>query len=161
MEKIYLLLRNNQQSGPYSLEEILQAGLKPFDLVWVQGKSAAWQYPAEVPSLQPHVSATPQPESPYQPISTSLMESGTLGASKNVFVSMPHKERTFNVQSPAERSNAGMASNEQPSYRDNPVVDNEPERQHSVKMENDRAAMKASGSYDYFRNQNKKPSNNF
>jgi hypothetical protein len=49
----YLLLRNNKESGPYSLDDLMQLGLKAYDLVWVQGKSAAWRYPSEVDELKP------------------------------------------------------------------------------------------------------------
>jgi hypothetical protein len=48
----YLLLRNNKESGPYSLEGLIQLGLKPYDLVWVEGRSAAWRYPSEVEDLK-------------------------------------------------------------------------------------------------------------
>ncbi|MEJ0105058.1 MAG: hypothetical protein WDO19_22010 [Bacteroidota bacterium] len=48
----YLLLRNNKESGPYSLEGLVQLGLKPYDLVWVEGRSAAWRYPSEVDDLK-------------------------------------------------------------------------------------------------------------
>ena len=48
----YLLLRNNKHSGPYTLEALIQLGLKPYDLVWVEGKSAAWRYPSEVEDLK-------------------------------------------------------------------------------------------------------------
>jgi len=48
----YLLLRDNKNSGPYSLEALIQLGLKPYDLVWVEGKSAAWRYPSEVEDLK-------------------------------------------------------------------------------------------------------------
>jgi hypothetical protein len=44
----YLLLRDNKQSGPHSLEEMKAKGFKKYDLVWVEGKSAAWRYPGEV-----------------------------------------------------------------------------------------------------------------
>ncbi len=44
----YLLLRDNKESGPYSFEEIRQKGFKAYDLVWIEGKSAAWRYPSEV-----------------------------------------------------------------------------------------------------------------
>jgi hypothetical protein len=74
MQKVYLLLRSNKQTGPYSLEELLQLNLKPFDLVWVDGRSAAWQYPSEIPSLKPFVPETPQTNAPFQPIATSAME---------------------------------------------------------------------------------------
>jgi len=48
---MYSLLRNNKQSGPYSLDELTTMGLKAYDLVWVDGKSAAWRYPCEVAEL--------------------------------------------------------------------------------------------------------------
>lgn len=48
---MYLLLRNNKQTGPYSLEELKTMGLKAYDLVWIEGKSAAWRYPCEIDEL--------------------------------------------------------------------------------------------------------------
>lgn len=35
----YLLLRDNREKGPYSLNELLELGLKPYDLVWIEGKA--------------------------------------------------------------------------------------------------------------------------
>lgn len=49
----YLLLRDNKESGPYTMDDLLVVGLKPYDLVWIQGKSAAWRYPSEVEELKP------------------------------------------------------------------------------------------------------------
>src|SRR6266542_21234 len=46
--KQYRLLRNNKESGPYSAEELIQLGFKPYDLIWADGKSAAWRYPGEI-----------------------------------------------------------------------------------------------------------------
>lgn len=48
----YLLLRDNKQSGPYTTDELIAKGIKPYDLVWIEGKSAAWRYPSEVDELQ-------------------------------------------------------------------------------------------------------------
>ena len=59
----YLLLRSNKQSGPYSLQQLVSFGLKPYDLVWVEGKSAAWRYPSEVDLLKDYAPATE--EQPY------------------------------------------------------------------------------------------------
>jgi hypothetical protein len=47
----YLLLRDNKESGPYSFDELKAKGLKAYDLVWIEGKSAAWRYPCEVEEL--------------------------------------------------------------------------------------------------------------
>lgn len=57
------MLRSNKQSGPYSLQQLVNFGLKPYDLVWVEGKSAAWRYPSEVDLLKDYASATE--EQPY------------------------------------------------------------------------------------------------
>ncbi len=54
----YLLLRSNKQSGPYTLQQLVSFGLKPYDLVWVEGKSAAWRYPSEVDVLKDYAPAT-------------------------------------------------------------------------------------------------------
>lgn len=59
----YLLLRNNKESGPYSLEQLVELGLKAYDLVWVNGKSAAWRYPGEVEELKAFAPAVE--EQPY------------------------------------------------------------------------------------------------
>jgi hypothetical protein len=48
---MYLLLRNNKQSGPYSSDDLKSMGLKAYDLVWSEGKSAAWRYPSEIAEL--------------------------------------------------------------------------------------------------------------
>lgn len=52
MQKVYLLLRNNLQSGPFNVDELLQHDLKSTDLVWEEGRSAGWSYPYEIPSLK-------------------------------------------------------------------------------------------------------------
>ncbi|HLX91248.1 MAG TPA: hypothetical protein VKR32_06170 [Puia sp.] len=48
----YLLLRDNKQFGPLTLEGLTQKGFKAYDLVWVEGKSAAWRYPSEIDELK-------------------------------------------------------------------------------------------------------------
>ena len=53
----YLLLRDNKQSGPYSVSELAAHGLKAYDLVWLEGKSAAWRYPSEIEELKPFAPA--------------------------------------------------------------------------------------------------------
>lgn len=48
MERVYLLLRNNQESGPFTIGELLQQQLKPSDMIWMEGKSKAWTYLSEL-----------------------------------------------------------------------------------------------------------------
>jgi hypothetical protein len=55
--KQYRLLRNNKESGPYSAEELIQSGFKPYDLIWADGKSAAWRYPGEMGEFKMHAPA--------------------------------------------------------------------------------------------------------
>src|SRR5580692_3031970 len=50
----YLLLRDNKQLGPLTLNDLTQKGLKAYDLVWVEGRSAAWRYPSEIEELKPY-----------------------------------------------------------------------------------------------------------
>ncbi|MEJ7738483.1 MAG: hypothetical protein WKF97_13720 [Chitinophagaceae bacterium] len=104
MHKIYLLLRNNKQSGPHSLEELVQLNLKPTDLIWVEGKSFTWSYPTEMASLKPYASEEKEvaPEVTRNASAQSLAthesymppEENKSGMPKaltggNVFVSMP------------------------------------------------------------------------
>lgn len=88
MQKVYLLLRNNQQTGPHSLEELLQAGLKPMDLIWVEGKSFGWSYPSEIEALKPFLT-TPvaQNTEPYAPPASAAVDRKPVA--KHVFVSLP------------------------------------------------------------------------
>jgi len=61
--KQYRLLRDNKESGPYAAEELIQLGLKKYDLVWVDGRSAAWRYPCEIDVFKPY--APPVDEQPF------------------------------------------------------------------------------------------------
>jgi hypothetical protein len=64
MRKVYLLLRNNRQSGPFTIDELWQQQLKPTDMIWVEGKSTAWAYLTEVELLPgEHISEEPPPVS--------------------------------------------------------------------------------------------------
>jgi hypothetical protein len=59
----YLLLRNNKESGPFTMEEIKGMALKPYDLLWVVGKSAAWRYPGEITELKSFAPPVPEQSS--------------------------------------------------------------------------------------------------
>lgn len=86
MQKIYVLLRNDKQTGPYSLDELIQFDLKPYDLIWIEGKSAGWYYPQEIAALHPYLNFLPQ-----QPKPQSTTEA------KTVFVSRPPTPATKEV----------------------------------------------------------------
>src|ERR1043165_924598 len=118
----YLLLRNNKQAGPYTLDEIRAMSLKAYDLVWVEGKSAAWRYPGEIEELKSF--SPPVEEQPFdrffkkpvqaqeepmrtapkpQPAETDSaryapvpVASETKPAAKVIFVNMPGEDKSGN-----------------------------------------------------------------
>jgi hypothetical protein len=48
----YRLLRNNQESGPYTEQDLIALGLKAYDLIWMEGRSSSWKYPSELDPLK-------------------------------------------------------------------------------------------------------------
>lgn len=48
----YLLLRNHQELGPYTIEELETLPLRKEDLVWVSGRSSSWEHPSNIPELR-------------------------------------------------------------------------------------------------------------
>jgi len=59
----YLLLRDNKQTGPYTFDELKVKGFKAYDLVWIEGRSAAWRYPGEIEEFK--LIAPPVEEQPF------------------------------------------------------------------------------------------------
>src|SRR6476661_6296156 len=53
--KCYLLLRNNVETGPFTITELAEQQLKTTDLVWIEGQSTLWKYPTELDALKPLV----------------------------------------------------------------------------------------------------------
>ena len=113
---MYLLLRDNKQSGPYSLDDLKAKGLKAYDLVWVDGRSAAWRYPSEVEELSafaPAVEEQPfdrffkkpasartaaQSGSSTLPVSSSTFPAGssaTLPAGESPYTASPRKRNIY------------------------------------------------------------------
>jgi hypothetical protein len=97
----YLLLRDNKETGPYSLNELLDLGLKAYDLVWIQGKSAAWRYPSEVEELKTFAPITEdQPfdrfynkKAAEKTPSINSEKSESMAFKKTVFVTMPSPKK--------------------------------------------------------------------
>ncbi len=113
----YLLLRNNREKGPFSLEELIQHGLKPYDLIWVNGKSAAWRYPGEIAELKeysPAVEEQPfdrffkkpsgekkQESLPVQPKEVIAQQPAYI-PKKSVFVTLPgQKQQPARIKEPS------------------------------------------------------------
>ncbi len=72
----YLLLRNNEQTGPYSFEELVSLSLQPHDLIWTEGRSASWKYPVELDEFKIFVPAVTALEKEYDkpPLSRTRLQ---------------------------------------------------------------------------------------
>jgi hypothetical protein len=103
MQKIYLLLRSNKQSGPHTLDELLSFGLKPHDLIWVEGRSAAWAYPSEIEALKPFTTTAPAGVQPLPSTATPGPVASPAQPRKHVFVSLP-----LHTNPPAQPVPAGL-----------------------------------------------------
>jgi hypothetical protein len=86
----YRLLRSNKESGPYSLNDLVALGLKPYDLVWVDGRSAAWRYPSEISELKEYAPAVE--EQPYDRFFKKPSETETPIIEP---VASPNSEKTY------------------------------------------------------------------
>ncbi|MBO9571559.1 MAG: hypothetical protein J7497_05040 [Chitinophagaceae bacterium] len=112
----YLLLRDNKQSGPYTVDEIIAKGIKAYDLVWLEGKSAAWRYPSEIEELKafaptieeqpfdrfykkPEVTAENNSRFEPRPVVT---ETGTpiISPSKKVYINFPGTQPKIKREEP-------------------------------------------------------------
>src|SRR5215213_1235857 len=86
MPHAYRLLRDNKQTVPFSLEELLRLSLEPYDLVWVENKSVGWRYPSEIESLKDYlqdISAETETEKKQTPIQQTHPASQTTRAFVN------------------------------------------------------------------------------
>jgi hypothetical protein len=109
----YLLLRNNNESGPYSMEEIRAMSLKAYDLIWIVGKSAAWRYPGEIAELKSFAPPVPEQDNDLfrkkpaaeTPIPESFIEQRpTLNSQRS------NNSRSVYVNLPSEKKQAAIAS---------------------------------------------------
>ncbi len=91
MQKTYLLLRNNTENGPFTLEELVQHELKASDLVWVNEESTNWCHPQDIKELQPHLSFFYNPPQPAISVTIPAEEKAKIETtdSRNVYVSLP------------------------------------------------------------------------
>jgi hypothetical protein len=136
MEKIYLLLRNNKQSGPYTLSELIALQLKPLDLIWVEGRSRSWAYPTEMNELKSHVkedkkkkeSVTVYPEADSKlvlPRTNNKTRKGTKEEKVNVqvYVKLPNESQGDRFLTDSDEL-AHIRSQESSDQKTGPVVQN-------------------------------------
>jgi len=81
--KCFLLLRNNVETGPFTLEELTAQTLQPTDLIWIEDQSVTWNFPTEIEALQPFVTKLETPVKEQAEYNTLLT------TSKGIFVALP------------------------------------------------------------------------
>jgi hypothetical protein len=105
---MYLLLRDNKQSGPYTCDQLREKGIKAYDLVWIEGKSAAWRYPSEIDELKafaPIVEEQPF-ERFYKKPSVQEQQSGPRNSAPSSTVQQVNNDPvTKNIEKPAVSDN--------------------------------------------------------
>lgn len=69
--KMYLLLRNNVESGPYNVDSLKKKNLEKFDLIWIENESITWKYPSEIKEFK---NFAPAVEVTYGTIVNNLKE---------------------------------------------------------------------------------------
>jgi hypothetical protein len=112
----YLLLRNNKESGPFSLQQLISMTLKPYDLVWVEGKSAAWRYPGEIEELKAY--APPVEEQPYD----RFYKKNTIQQQQHELVTIEENVKNVTAQAPAAVVDKKVATNTVPVQQPVPVI---------------------------------------
>lgn len=127
MLKVYRLLRNNRETGPYTLDELLQTDLKPQDLIWVEGKSCSWAYPYEIDTLKTHV-PPPPPKVAKGPAAAAGTQQKQLQehpvAPKHIYVSLPNNPKQQPSGTPPAEQRAELLGQEA-SYKAPAMAGNE------------------------------------
>jgi hypothetical protein len=102
----YLLLRNNKETGPFTIDEIKGMSLKPYDLLWIVGKSAAWRYPGEINEIKSFAPPVPDQVTDFSKVkngnaeNTALWETNTQSVTpaRSVYVNLPSEKRHSTIQ---------------------------------------------------------------
>ncbi len=120
MTNTYILLRNNKETGPLTFNDLVAAGLKPFDLIWIPEKSAAWRYASEITELKKYAPVTEEQPydrfyKPFMPGKTKeikpgeesatstfrenkLTEAAITGTINKIYIDMPVVKKTKSLQ---------------------------------------------------------------
>jgi uncharacterized protein YneF (UPF0154 family) len=136
----YLLLRNNKESGPFTMDEIKAMPLGSYDLIWEVGKSASWCYPGEISEFRSFAPAVPEKDTDFfrkksnndnlpadssgnkTPDSAngqrSTISSQRITASRSVYVNLPAEKKTVIIPPARISQDAGFISSDirEPSY---------------------------------------------
>jgi hypothetical protein len=104
----YFLLRDNQETGPYSVTDLKAKPLLDTDLIWLEGQSTCWNHPEEFEALKNSVTKAPPKEKsksksrPQTSAGNSLSYSATYSASTD----QPYSTQEQNVSVMDDTSSA-------------------------------------------------------
>jgi hypothetical protein len=90
--RIYRLLRNNKEEGPLTAEELIGKQLRTYDLIWIDGRSAAWNYPGELPEFKRYAPLPSEENNREQLATISASVQAAVAMNDNI-VSSPEKPR--------------------------------------------------------------------
>lgn len=110
MESFYLL-RDNRESGPYTVKELKTKGLFTTDLLWINGESSCWQHPTEFDALK---DLATEPEN--KPAIVRKMQPSSKGSSDNA-AQMPSSDFVYQA---AFTGSESPLDNTYTSYFDEP-----------------------------------------
>lgn len=83
--KRFLLLRNNVETGPFTLDELTAQHLESKDLIRIEGRSTAWNHPTELELLQLAMGASIAEEKPQMRVTASI--------AKSIFAALPPQNK--------------------------------------------------------------------
>ncbi len=96
--KVYRLLRNNKEQGPFTADELIQKNLKPFDLIWADERSAAWSYPTEMAEFKIYV-----PDASEKAVANNLKVSSATQVSSPVQAAVSINDAILKTESPKQK----------------------------------------------------------
>ncbi|RYY82591.1 MAG: DUF4339 domain-containing protein, partial [Chitinophagaceae bacterium] len=113
MSERYYLLRNNRESGPFALDELLQQCLLPGDLIWVEGRSQNWTAPYELPEVEQAIpkgySYSPSEPATFDHISDREQALRAEGLRRRALAALYQQQPPVHIGTPRPEMNTGFA----------------------------------------------------
>jgi hypothetical protein len=113
----YLLLRNNKESGPFSFEEIKGMSLRPYDLIWVVEKSAAWRYPGEISEFKSFAPPVPEQSADLKRLNFIQQSPDTNTDKKTDSINLRNRENSTQITSPARSVYVNLPADRKTVFR--------------------------------------------
>ncbi|MEO6314706.1 MAG: hypothetical protein ABIU63_13430 [Chitinophagaceae bacterium] len=119
----YRLLRDNKESGPFSEQDMIAKGFKPYDLIWVEGKSAGWRYPSEIIAFKDFAPVVE--EQPYDRFYKKQPPQKLFGVEEKYTQTTRaagHSRNTEDLQARHFQAPVGVAANHSPAETPTPAL---------------------------------------